>query len=215
MVDNDQMLDVVTHNVLHPSERIEKVHEWPGQSGLVVYTSSRDFAVALDRQMLIGRAGWVAGLVVATREDVEMEGLPETYGVLVLTDGSAINLCDEGAVAELGRRLASDLDPVAFAEVLVAWHPWATAVTAVVSVPDQVQRELDRPDLPTFEQPMLRPIDGGLVLTFYSSMLHARELGGATLLTVYEWTVLVPTGSPARWERRVVLDGVPARAMTG
>jgi hypothetical protein len=210
VVDNEQMLDAVRHHVLHASERIENVHEWPGQSGLVVYTSSRDFAVALDRRMLISRAEWVAGLVVATREDVETEGLPETYGVLLLTDGSAIDLSDERAVSEIGRRVGSDLDPVAFAEILVAWHPWATAVTAVILERGQVQRALGRSDLPTFEPPMLSPIDGGLVLTFFSSMLHSRELGGKTRLTVYEWTVLVPTGGEARWERRAVLDGVPA-----
>ena len=189
--------------MLWPGERIEAVNDWPDEIGVEVTTSQREFSVDVDRRMLLGRALWAAGVIVATRGDLEYEGLPETTGVLLLDDGNSVLLSDPDAVAELGRRLASDLDPATFAEVLVAWHPWTTAATEVILQPDQLRRSLARPDLPTFGPPALRQVDGGLVLTFFSSMLHARDLGANTLLTVYEWTVLVPTGGPARWERRV------------
>jgi hypothetical protein len=212
MITNDVLLDLLRRHVLWPGEQIKGVKDWPGEVGVAVTTSQRYFSVDVDHRMLLGQAPWVAGVVIATRGDLEYEGLPETDGVLVLGDGRSVSLTDPDAVAELGRRLESDLDPAAFAEVLVAWHPWTTAATSVLLERDQLRRQLDRPDLPTFEPPQLYPVDGGLVLTFFSSMLHVHDLGANTLLTVYEWTVLVPTGSPARWERRAVLDAVRARA---
>jgi hypothetical protein len=214
MITNDVLIDLLRRHVLQPGEQIERTKEWPGDIAVAVTTNQRYFRVKPDTSMLASQSPWVSGLVIATRGDLEYEGLPETDGILVLADGASVYLNDPAAVAELGRWLESDLDPVAFAEILVAWHPWTTAATEVIVEPDQVQRALDRSDLPTFEPPTISPIDGGLVLTFFSSMLHARDLGANTLLTVYEWTVLIPTGEPARWERRVVLDAVPARATT-
>ena len=215
MITNDVLLDLLRRHVLWPGERINAVKDWPGEVGVEVTTNQRYFSVDLDKRMLVGRAPQVTGVMIATRGDLEYEGLPEKEGILVLADGTSVYLNDPAAVAELGRWLESDLDPVAFAEILVAWHPWTTAATEVIAEPDQVQRALDRSDLPTFEPPTISPIDGGLVLTFFSSMLHARDLGANTLLTVYEWTVLIPTGEPARWERRTVLDAVRARATPG
>jgi hypothetical protein len=214
LITNSLMIDLLRRHVLWPGEQIERIKEWPGDVAVAVTTDQRYFRMKPDTRMSVGQVPWASGLVIATRGDLEYEGLPETEGILLLADGASVHLNDPQAVAQLGRQLGSDLDPVAFAEVLVAWHPWTTAATSLLLEPDQLRHELDRPDLPTFAPPVLRAVDGGVVLTFFSSMLHARDLGANTLLTVYEWTVLVPTGSPARWERRVVLDAVPAREMT-
>ena len=215
MITNDVLIDLLRRYVLRPGEQIERTKEWPGDVAVAVTTNQRYFRVKPDTRMLASRSPGVSGLVIATRGDLEYEGLPETDGVLMLADGASVYLNDPAE----GRRLRG----AGWSPIWIRWRsrrsswrgtPWTTAATEVIVERDQVQRALDRSDLPMFEPPTISPIDGGLVLTFFSSMLHARDLGANTLLTLYEWTVLIPTGEPARWERRVVLDAVPARATT-
>ena len=139
MITNDVLLDVLRRHVLVPGEQIEQIKEWPGEVAVAVTTNQRYFRVTAGQPNARGAGSLGRGVVIATRGDIEYEGLPETDGVLVLADGASVYLDDPAAVAELGRRLGLDLDPAAFAEILVQWHPWTTAATAVMLEPDQVR----------------------------------------------------------------------------
>jgi len=209
VVTNERMVDLLGRHVLWSDERIERTKEWPGHGGVAVTTDQRYFVLELDRRLLIGQAPGIDGVVLVTREDLEVEGLPETFGLLALAGGGSVYLNDPAAVAELGRRLAGGLDPLAFAQVLVEWHPWTSAVRYVLAGRDQLARSSGRADLPVFEPPRIRPAEDGVVLSFFSAYQYATALGGARQLDVFEWTVTVPAGESARWDRRPVLESVP------
>lgn len=209
VVANELMVSLLGQYVLWGDERIERTKEWPGQGGVAVTTSQRYFLLELDTRLLIGQAPGMAGVVVATRQDLELEGLPETFGLLVLVGGESVYLNDPAAVAGLGRGLESGLDPVAFAQILVEWHPWTSAVRYVLAERDQLSRATGRSDLPRYEPPMVRPTGTGVELSFFSAEQYPTALGGSRQLDVFEWTVTVPSGGPAQWNRRPVLENVP------
>ncbi len=179
MVTNQQLVELLQLHVLHPSEQIERVREWPNELGVVVYTSGRDFAVELDAKALISQADWVNAVVVASREDVEAEGLPETDGILVLADGGSISLNDASSVADLGRGLGRNLELEAFAEILVRWHPPSTAPQFVVRDSEHVRRAFGRSDLPSFDAPAGGLLGNRYQGRFFSARRRAVALGGA------------------------------------
>ena len=94
MITNDVLLDLLRRHVLWPGEAIKAVKDWPDEIGVEVTTNQRYFSVDIDDRMLLGRAPWVAGVIIATRGDLEYEGLPETDGVLLLAGGASVYLND-------------------------------------------------------------------------------------------------------------------------
>ncbi len=151
----------------------------------------------------------VDAVIVATREDVEAEGLPETDGILVLAEGGSISLNDASSVAELGCGWGRNLELEAFAEILVRWHPPSTAPQFVVRDSGHVRRAFGRPDLPSFDAPAGNLLGNQFQGRFFSARRHAVALSGSLELDVFEWKVTVPAGSPAQWKRRPVLKNGP------
>ena len=186
MTSNAAILDLVRRHVLWAGEEVEHVRDWP--DGLALTTSFRHLAGGPEPDAwAVGRAPWVLDVVVLTRDDLAVEGVPERYGFLLLADGTDVALHDPAAVTELGRRLLEDLDPLAYAEILVQFHPHSSAERGV---------ETDRP-------PWSRRTPDGLTVGFRSVARH-RSARGATLTDRTEWTVEVPVGGPARWSTRPV-----------
>jgi hypothetical protein len=155
----------------------------------------------------VGNEQWVDDVVIATRDDLLVQGQPEQFGFLLLADGVEVYLNDQDAVAELGRRLAEDMEPTGYAQILVAFHPYSSAARAVLTEPDGLRRAFSQPDLPDVEPIRLRNSVDGLTLTFASSVSYTRP-GEAPLLDVLAWTVDVPAGERARWNSQKTLTGI-------
>jgi len=204
---NEMILDLMKRHVLWEDEEVERVREWP--DGLALTTRLRHFVAGSDPQdWLVSREEWVDDVVVATRDDLIIEGQEERFGFLLLADSGDVYVNDPAAVAELGRRLADGMDPVGYAEILVQFHPYSSAVRAVLTEPDELRSRFGREDLPDVEPPRTERTPGGLTLTFSSSIRYARTIGGSPLLDLMEWTVKVPNGEPARWESRLVAESI-------
>ena len=99
------------------------------------------------------------------------------------------------------------MDPVGYAEILVQFHPYSSAVRGVVTGSGELRLRFGRDDLPEVEPPRARRTSEGLTVTF-SSYARYRPTGGSPLLDLTEWTVEVPTGEPARWQTRLRSEGI-------
>ena len=206
MTSNEVILDLIRRHVLWEGEGVERVREWP--DGLALTTRFRHFVAGSEPEdWVVSREEWVDDVVIATRDDLIIHGQSERFGFLLLADGGDIYINDPAAVAELGRRLADGMDPVGYAQLLVQFHPYSSAVRAVVTEPDELRRRFGREDLPDVEPPRTRQTPDGLTLTFSSSTQHARPIVGS-LLDLMEWTVTVPPGQPAQWESRLATEGI-------
>lgn len=207
MTSNAVILDLMKRHVLWDDEEVERVREWP--DGLALTTRLRHFVAGSEPDdWLVSREDWVDDVVIATRDDLIIEGQPERFGFLLLSGGGDVYLNDEAAVAELGRRLADGIDPVAYAEILVQLHPYSSAVRAVLTESDQLRRQFGQDDLPDVEPPRTERTPEGLALTFCSSCRYFRLIGGSPLLDLTEWTVTVPVGEPARWKSHLAVEGL-------
>ena len=204
MTSNDTILELITTHVLHDGEQVVRVKNWP--DGLALTTDLRHFvAGSYPGDWSISRQAWVDDVVIATRDDLLVEGQPERFGFVLRTDGAAVYLNDAGAVGELGQRLADDLDPVAYAQILVAFHPYSSAYRGVLSEPGDMRRYLEQPDLPDVAPLRLRRSTEGVTLSF-SSFVRYRRPGQQPLLDVFEWTVHAASGEPARWQSRKTIE---------
>jgi hypothetical protein len=173
-------------------EQVRSVTRWP--DGVLVQTDRRLLSIRVDRAGLAAaRAPWVAALVLIEREDTGGHGARETDAVLVGTDGREHHLNDPAVVAGLG----AHLDPSAYAEVLVSYHPWTAG-----------RRELD-PSRP----PAVRPVAGGRQLTFFSTETWSPAPGAPPRGAVYSWTVDLPADGATHWDRRLRED-LPLPALT-
>lgn len=194
-------------HVLRPGEDVVRVKYWP--DGLALATRLRHFNAGPEpADWTVSREDWVDDVVIAIRDDLIIEGEPERFGFLLLAGGGEVYLNDRDAVAELGRRLADGMNPVGYAEILVAFHPYSSATRAVVADADGLRRAIGHPDLPDVAPLRLRRDADGIALTFSSSSRYSRLPGGRPLLDITEWTVNVPSGEPARWESRRVAEGI-------
>ena len=203
---NRAILELVQRHVLWDGEEVQRVREWP--DGLALATSFRHFAGGPEPDAwAVSREAWVRDVVVVTRDDLAVEGQPERFGFLVLGSGDDVFLNDPAAVAELGGRLADGMEPAGYAELLVQFHPYSSAVRGVVTSPGELRLRFGRDHLPDAEPPRVRRTSAGLDLTF-SSYARYRGIGGSALLDVLEWTVEVPAGEPARWSTRPVAEGL-------
>lgn len=203
MLDRDVAADLLRRHVLWPGEGIESA------SDAVVATALRRFAVAAEREdWLVGAETWVADVIVATRTDLLVHGQPERFGFLLLADGGEVYVNDADALAALGARLPDGLDPVAYAELLVQFHPYSSAVRTVLVGADDLRQQHDRAGLPAVTPFRTDATDGEVRLTFTSSIRYRRPLIG-TLVDLADWTVTVPAAGPARWMSRLTAQGIP------
>jgi hypothetical protein len=153
-------------------------------------------------------AGWVAGAVVATREDVSVEGGAPRDVILVPREGDPLHLNDVAATASLGARVAGgDLDPLAYGEILVECQwlgGWLKRVVVDAAVwraeyPAQAR-------VPTVAEPAR---EAGQRLSFHSSRENTVMMGGRSVLDVAEWSVLTSRDAPATWQVQPVATAVP------
>ncbi len=217
MTSNEVILDLMQRHVLWDGEGVERVRNWP--DGVALTTPLRHFVAGSEPdRWLVSREEWVDDVVVSTRDDLIIEGQAERFGFLLLTGGRDVYVNDPAATAELGGRLADGMDPVAYAQILVQFHPYSSAMRAVLTESDDLRRRFGREDLPDVQPPRIGQTAEGLTLTFSSSTQYVRMLGGAPLLDLTEWTVKVPTGEVAQWESRLVAKEIqldPARLQPG
>jgi len=207
MAANDTIVDLIKRHVLWDDEPVVRVRNWP--DGLALTTDFRHFVAGSSARTdwLVGAEDWVDDIVVATRDDLMLEGQRERFGFLLPADGGEIYLNDRAAVALLGRRLADGLDPVAYAEILVQFHPYSSAIRSVLIAPEQLRQFYRQQDLPVIETPAVRQEPDGLHLTFVSSSQYRRP-GGAPLLDLTQWSVHVPTDGPAGWTSQLKAKGI-------
>jgi hypothetical protein len=207
MTANDTIVELMKRHVLWDDEPVVRVRNWP--DGLALTTEFRHFVAGSSAQAdwLIGAEDWVEDIVVATRDDLMLEGQRERFGFLLRADGSEVYLNDRAAVADLGRRLADGMDPVAYAEILVQLHPYSSAIRSVLVAPDQLRKIYRQQDLPIIETPAVRQSPDGLHLTFVSSSRYRRP-GGAPLLDLTKWSVRVPADGPATWTSLLSSKGI-------
>jgi hypothetical protein len=204
---NEKIVELIAEHVLQQGEQVVRVKNWP--DGVAVTTTAHRHLVAGSEQAAwtISREPWVDDVVIAERDDLIVEGQPQRFGFLLLDDGADICLNDPAAVSELGRRLTDGMDPLGYAEILVAFHPYTSAHSTVLAESDGLRRVLGRPDLPDVDPIRLDEAPDGRRLTF-SSVARYRLVGPQELLDVLAWTVDVPAGEPARWSSRPTMTGV-------
>jgi hypothetical protein len=204
---NETIVELIKRHVLQEGEQIERVKNWP--DGVAVATDLRHFVAGSEpADWSISQDPWVDDVVIATRDDLLIEGQPERFGFVLPVDGAEIYLNDAGAVAELGRRLADGMQPLGYAQILVGFHPYSSAYRAVLTEPDELRRVLAQPDLPDVPPLQVQESAAGLTLTF-SSFVRYRRPGAMPLVDLYEWTVEIPAGEPARWQSRQTVTGQP------
>lgn len=131
MITTELLADLLRRLVLLDDEAVVWSKEFPDRLLVDVDpTDGRFFSIQVVRDwLLVERAPWVEAVVVASREDQEVEGPPPRQTFLVQGDGTAVWLDDPRAAAALGMRLHNgDLDVAAYAELLVRcqwpgdWH---------------------------------------------------------------------------------------------
>ncbi len=208
---NAVILDLMKRHVLWEDEEVERVRYWP--DGLALTTSIGRHMVAGSEPdaWLVSQEEWVDDVVIANRDDLIVYGgggnPVERHGFLLLADGGDVYVNDAVAVAELGRRLAGDINPMAYAELLVEFHPYSSAVRKVLSRPDELRQLIGHEDVPDIEPPRVRQTPAGLTLIF-SSTCQYRWPAEGPLLDLMTWTVQVPAGEPAQWETRIVAQRI-------
>jgi hypothetical protein len=207
------MVDLVRRFVLLDDETIEWQKDFPDGPAVDLETSDRVFSVKVVRDWLrVDREPWVAGVVVASREDQEVEGPPSRDVFLVLADGSAVHLTDQAAMAALGTRVGrGELDAVAYAELLVegGW-PGGWSKRVIVDPGAWRAGYPAEAALPPVEPFAATPVEsGGVRLAFFTSREQTRVVGGRAVVDVAQWSVLAPSDAPATWQRHAVADEVP------
>ncbi|GAA2611647.1 hypothetical protein GCM10010399_48150 [Dactylosporangium fulvum] len=215
MVSGAVLLDLLRRFVFFDDETVVWSKYYAPHPALAVETSDRLFNVRVVPDLLrVGAAPWVEALVVAIREDQEVEGPAPQDVFLLRTDGEALHLRDPGTVAALGALVVTgDLDPVAYAEVLASCQWPGGWFKQVVTDPAAWRGEYPpEADLPQVEAPQVRDTDDATQLTFFASRQTTEVVGGRPVLDVSRWTVRIPKaphGAPAAWDCAAVADAVP------
>jgi hypothetical protein len=203
---NETILELLKAHVLQDGEQVERVKNWP--DGLALTTDLRHFVAGSDPQdWTISSEEWVDDVVVATRDDLLIEGQSERFGFVMLADGGHVYVNDATAMADLGRRLAGELEPAGYAQLLVAFHPYSSAYRAPLSESDDLRRILGQPDLPDVAPMRLRRSGDTTTLTF-TSFARYRRPGERPLLDLFEWTVEVAGAGPASWSSGKTATGL-------
>jgi hypothetical protein len=198
--------DLFQRHVLWSGEEIEKIQEQYDE--LTLTTRLRHFVIGSERDdWRVGVDNGIRDVVIATRDDLVIHGQPERFGFLLLSDGRDVYVNDAESFADLGTRLLDGMDPIAYAELLVRFHPYSNATRAVLTRPHDLQRIYQRDDLPAVSPFRSHRTPHGVTLMFTSSIRYRRAATG-TLLDLADWTVTVPVEGPARWESRLTVAGI-------
>lgn len=177
--------DLARRFILFEDESIVWSKEFADGPGLHFETDGRSFTVELAKGWLrVEQAPWLAAVVVATRDDVLIDGPSPTHLFLMQNDGTEIELGDPAAVAALGSRLHRDeLYPVAYAELLV--HSEWPGGWRAQPVTDPMAWRLDYPaeaKLPAVEPIRTTGEDGGLRIRFFGSRETTATAGSRRVL---------------------------------
>lgn len=215
-MDWDRVVAALRRHALAPGEEVVKRREW----GHVLTFAVDDYGYeARAADWLIAQAPWVdaAVRVVADRF---MDNFAITYGLLFVGDQDQF-LNDPATIRELGRGLGTDLDPLAYAEVLAELYsgehvdgPTVLPFSATgghragVLVRDLAQfaAEYGWVDPSLVSAPAVRTAGGGVELEFCSVHYFLTETKSA--VDVLQWTVVGGGGRPASWVRRYLARGV-------
>lgn len=207
---NETAVDLLRRHVLWPNEEIVRVRRWP--DGVAVATRHRHFAAGSEcTDWLVGRLDWVDDVIVAVRDDLIVHGQPERFGFLIDCDDRALFLNDPATLAALGSRVADEMDALAYAELIVQFHHYTSALQRLLAHPADLQNHYARAGLPRTEPFHMDKGTDGTRLRFMSCAQYRRPLIG-WLLDLAEWTVTIPTGQPATWEFRFVATAIPLDA---
>jgi hypothetical protein len=215
VLDNNALVALCARHVLFGGEKIVNATSPPGSSRVVIETDGRLLAARVDNSLLdIGRAGFVSELAVFERYDMFPHGRRES-DVVAVTSDAELHLNDTEAAASLGQRVLDDLDPVAYAEILVAYHPWTAARRELVRAPDQLTAWLGLEDPP--EVGALRRTDTGhgATLEFDSATVYSRGFGTSLRCDVHRWRAEIARDHAARWGSELVAGGLAVPVPTG
>lgn len=204
-LDTARMVELCARYVLRAGERVARVHEWPGRVAAVVHTSAeRSYLVLPSGDFRLGDAPWVDEVVVARPLTACTDLATATTGFAVFNDGRSMSLTDRGAVAFLGGALHSGLDPVAYAEVLTAWHS-GTRGSRVAVRTDELGAPGSRLGL---GPPGTVDTSTGLRLDFHSWVARPGRTESPSSVDVRAWSVDVPYEGLARWRSQLVAEGL-------
>lgn len=205
----DRVVAAVRQYVLQPDEEITNRRDWPGA---VTFSTTRFAVEAKPADWLIGQEPWVdeAVRVVA---DGAIENFAFTYGFAFTRTGEVLFLNEMATMRELGRRVGTDLDPLAYAELLSELYSGKIVDQPVVLANAAMSwfraGELIR-DVDAFVAsypwaapvPVAPPAFLGDTIVFYSCHYY---LTGQRALDVLRWRVEVGSG---QWEREYVAEGL-------
>jgi hypothetical protein len=212
----ERIAEALERFVLRPGEELTDVHGWPDA---VTVGMNRGEFVVWPAQWLIARESWVDEVVVAVYDPLIDDGFALSYGLLFGTDGTVQFLNDVATLGELGRRLATGLDPLAFAEILAELYSVANLDRPVVRplalgylIQDPAQFATAHPYvdgavLARVSAPVHRRLDGGIELEFCSYVSYRLEL--AMAVDVLSWRVSAPSGQRPTWARTYLAERVP------
>ncbi|MEV6905851.1 hypothetical protein [Amycolatopsis sp. NPDC051071] len=206
----DQCVELFQKHLMYKDERVEKAFIGASGRELFLSTNNGDFSLRLTPGFLrIGGAEWVRQLLVVTDESIQAAGRPQEEVLVICHDGSVLHVNAEPVAAELGRRLYDDdLDPAAFAEILVKFHPWSSAWCDVITEPDRVRKEWGYPEIPDVAVPRVSRQGTGLRLSFHSSGIYQHGRASARMLKISSWTANIWRDQPARWQSELVVRDI-------
>lgn len=207
MLTTDAVASLLDRHVIWPDESLVGIDDL-GDGMIGVQTTLREFAVESQRDAwLVGDAADVADMIVATRLDLHIHGQPERFAVALLADGTQVYVNDPAALAGFGSRVPDRLDPTAFAELLVQFHPYSSAARAVLVEADGLRHGYGRDDLPEVD-PLRVEFDGDDVRVHFCSSIAYRTALSGPLLDVAAWTIAVPVDAPATWRTHLVHERI-------
>ncbi|MFC7548803.1 hypothetical protein [Plantactinospora sp. GCM10030261] len=215
MITVESLVDLTRRFVLRQDETIEWMTSFPEGPVLDVETADRAYTVRVVQGLLqVEKEPWLEAVVVASREDQDIDGPTPREIFLVSRAGAVVRLADPDEVARIGERLpAGGLPPLAYAEILVHGQWPGGWSKRVVSDPEAWRDAYPaEAPLPSIGAPHLAVSDGGiLTLSFAASRERAEAAGGRTVLDVSEWSVRALANAPATWRWELVAEAVPVK----
>lgn len=215
MITTDTLYDLARRFVLRTGETIVWTKAFPDGPTIDIETEDRAYALTVTRGLLRAEhTPWVAAVVQATREDLDLCDRPPPQLFLARRDGGTVRLGAPDDVAALGRLLhTGKLDEVTYAELIVESQWPGGWRRRLVTDPDTWRAAHPAPArLPTVPRPVLHHTAGTARMTFAASREYAEAPGARGVLDVALWTVVAPAGGPATWQHHLIAEAVPLAA---